>query len=181
MNLSEKNGRESAISYRFMILTFKIRDFFSPRDRVLKEVRLEKGDKVLDYGCGPGAYVLDAAKLVGDAGKVYALDIHPIAVQAVRGLVAKKAISNVETVLVDGRDIGLTDRSVDVILFYDVLHCIEDRDGVLKELYRVLKPDGRLSFSDHHMKRQKIIAQVTAENRFKLVEEGKKTFTFSRL
>ncbi|MDP2720185.1 MAG: hypothetical protein U1D67_05650 [Dehalococcoidia bacterium] len=64
----------SDFGFRLMSLEFKLRDFVRPRDSILKEVGIKTGFKVLDYGCGPGAYVIAVAELVGGTGKIYALD-----------------------------------------------------------------------------------------------------------
>ena len=53
-----------------MAITFKIRDFFLPRMNILKEVGVMTGFHVLDYGCGPGGYVVPLSELVGETGKV---------------------------------------------------------------------------------------------------------------
>ncbi|MCK4241915.1 MAG: methyltransferase domain-containing protein, partial [Dehalococcoidia bacterium] len=61
-----------------MSLTYKFRDLRLPRMDILKEVGIEPGFHVLDYGCGPGSYTIPLAELVGESGKIYALDIHPL-------------------------------------------------------------------------------------------------------
>ncbi|MDI6886277.1 MAG: methyltransferase domain-containing protein [archaeon] len=55
---------------------------------------------------------------------------------------------------------------VDVVLLYDTFHTLGDPNGVLEELHRVLKPDGILSFSDHHMKENEIVSEVTSTYSF---------------
>lgn len=72
------------LHFRLMFFTYKFRDFFVPRMKILKEARIEEGFHVLDYGCGPGSYVAPLADLVGPSGKIYALDIHPLASQTVK-------------------------------------------------------------------------------------------------
>lgn len=173
------NKPMSALSFKGMSVLLKVRDTLIPRKKVLDEVGIEPGTLVLDYGCGPGSYILPLRDLVGVSGKIYALDIHPLAVRKVRELAASKGLANVETILSD-RATGLADASVDVVLLYDIFHMLGDPDGVLKELHRVLAPDGFLSFSDHHMKEEKIMSAVTSGGLFKLNERGKKTYTFAK-
>jgi len=120
--------------FRFMSLGYKFRDFFLPRKNVLKEVAIKPGFDVLDYGCGPGGYIIAAAELAGKSGKIYALDIHPLAIQRVQGIAAKKQLANVETICSDCKT-GLPDNSVDVVLLYDTLHDLSDPNGVLEELH----------------------------------------------
>jgi ubiquinone/menaquinone biosynthesis C-methylase UbiE len=160
-----------------MSLFFKVRDLISPRRQVLEEVGLRPGDRVLDYGCGPGAYVPDAADMVGEAGKIYALDVHPLAIKRVRDIAEKRGLTNVETIQSSCRT-GLPDGSLDVVLMYDVFHMLDNPQAVLAKMRRVLKPDGVLSFSDHHMNKNDIIAGVTGSQLFTLVGKGRKTYTF---
>jgi len=115
--------------------------------------------------------------LVGESGKVYALDINPLAIQKVQGITSKKQLANVETILSDCQT-GLPDNSLDVVLLYDIFHHLSDPDVVLKELYRVLKPDGILSFGDHHMKENEIVTEVTNSGLFRLSGKGQRTYTF---
>ncbi len=74
----------------------------------------------------------------------------------------------------------MPDAGFDVVLLYDIFHMLEDPEGVLKELHRVLKTEGILSFSDHHMKEDKITSEVTAGGLFKLVKKGRKTYRFAK-
>ena len=170
----------SNLGFRAMAFTFKIRDFFNPRLNIVKEVGIKKGFHVLDYGCGSGSYIPAVAELVGNSGKVYALDVNPLAVEMVKKLAEKKQLANVKTILSD-RKTGLPDDSIDVVLLYDVFHDLNNPDDVLEELHRVLKPDGILSLSDHHMKEDKIVSNLTNRNLFKLLKKGEKTYSFTKM
>ena len=170
---------QSNLDFRVMALLFRIRDFFFPRMHVLKEVGIKPGFQVLDYGCGPGSHILPVEELIGQTGKVHALDIHPLAIQMVRGLVSRRGLTNVETILSD-RETGLPDGSIDAVLFYDILHALSEPDRVLAELHRVLKPDGVLSVSDHHLRKSDIVGRVTANGLFRLSQKGERTCSFAR-
>ncbi len=163
--------------FKAMAFAFKFRDFFAPRKNILKEVGIKPGFHVLDYGCGPGSYIIPVAELVGKSGKIYALDIHPLAIHIVQDIASKNQLKNVETILSDCKT-GLPDNSIDVVLLYDTFHALSDHDGVLEELRRVLNPDGILSFSDHHMKENEIISKITNRGLFKLSGKSKNTYTF---
>jgi len=165
------------IGFKFMSLAFTLRDLLLPRKYVLEEVGIKPGFHILDYGCGPGSYTKIAAELVGPTGKVFALDIHPLAVERVQSIASKKRLSTIETICSDCLT-GLEHNSIDVVLLYDTFHHLSDPDLVLEELHRVLKHDGMLSFSDHHMNEDKILSQVTAKGLFKLSKKGKKTYIF---
>jgi ubiquinone/menaquinone biosynthesis C-methylase UbiE len=151
-----------------------------PRKNILKEVGLEKGFHVLDYGCGPGSYIVPLADLVGSPGEIYALDIHPLAIKMVEKRAAKKHLVNVMTIQSDCQT-GLPDQSLDRVLLYDVFHDLDQPGIVLKELHRVLKPAGVLSFSDHHLKESDIISGITQTGLFILVRRGRKTFSFQKI
>ena len=170
---------EPNLHYKFMALGHKFRDFLLPRVHVLKEAGIRPGFHVLDYGCGPGSYIAPLANLVGESGKIYALDIHPLAIQMVQKIVLKKALGNVETIQSDCPT-GLDNNLIDVVLLYDTYHDLSDSESVLLELHRVLKPEGLLSFSDHHMKEDEILSGITETGLFRLSEKGKKTYSFLR-
>ena len=163
--------------FKLMSFSFKFRDFFLPRKNILKEVGIKHGFHILDYGCGPGSYITAVAELVGKSGKIYALDVHPLAIQRVQNIASKKKLLNVETILSDCKT-GLPDNSLDVVLLYDTFHELSNSNGVLEELHRALKPNGILSFSDHHMKENEILSMVTNRGLFRLLRKGKRTYSF---
>jgi ubiquinone/menaquinone biosynthesis C-methylase UbiE len=167
----------SDFGFKAMAFTFKIRDFFRPRNSIVKEAGIKEGFHVLDYGCGPGSYVRAVSEIVGESGKVYALDIHPLAVESVKRIVEKHHLTNVETILSDCKT-GLPDGSTDVVLLYDAFHDLVNSKEVLEELNRVLKQDGILSFSDHHMKEQEIVSKITNGGLFRLLRKGERTYSF---
>lgn len=167
----------SNFHFRLMSLMFKIRDFLIPRKNVLKEVGIREGFNILDYGCGPGSYSIIAAEMVGETGKIYALDIHPLAIQIVKNKAIMKGLKNLETIRSDCAT-NLSDNSIDIALLYDTFHHFSNPEAILEELHRVLKADGILSFSDHHLKEAEIVLGVTKSGLFELSEKGKKTYRF---
>ena len=175
----ETNSPMSSINFKFMALMFKVRDFLQPRLEVLKEAGIESGFSVLDFGCGPGGYIVPLVELVGPSGKIYALDIHPLAIREVKKIAARQGINNIEVIESDCNT-GLPDNTVDTALLYDVFHDLARPDDILQELHRILKPGGVLSFSDHHMKEEEVIARLNDSGLFQFVKRGKKTFTFAK-
>jgi len=167
----------SSFDFQFMSLGYRFRDLRLPRKNILKEVGIEPGFHLLDYGCGPGSYIAPLAELVGESGKVYALDIHPLAIRKVKDIASQKKLANAETILSDCQT-GLPDNSLDVVLLYDIFHHFNDPNKILKELHRVLKPNGVLSFSDHHMKEDEIVSAVTSSGFFSLSKKGQRTYSF---
>lgn len=89
----------SNLSFRFMSFYFRIRDLFSSPIKILKQIGIRPGSYVLDYGCGSGSYTIPAAQLVGPTGKVYAADIHPLAIREVQKKASMRRHSNIHTIL----------------------------------------------------------------------------------
>jgi ubiquinone/menaquinone biosynthesis C-methylase UbiE len=170
---------QPGFGFKFMSLGFWFRDIIKPRKNVVKEAGIKPGDTVLDFGCGPGGYVLPTVRFTGPTGKIYALDINPQAIELVKALVGKHGLTNVEIVLSDGPT-GLPDTIIDVVLLYDVIHHLKPIEDILAELHRVLKPDGALSVSDHHLKEEDIIAKMTGSGHFRLLNKGEKVYNFSK-
>ena len=170
---------ESDLNYESMCFFYKIRDFFNPPLNMLKEANINPGYNILDFGCGPGSYSVAAFKMIGEKGKIYALDIHPLAIKKVKYKAIKRGLSNIKTIKSDCRT-GLPDGSMDVILLYDVYHDLYNKSQVLEELHRVLKPEGILSFSDHHMGKEEILSELAGKGLFKLKKEHKKTYSFKK-
>ena len=169
----------SNIGFKFMCYMFKIRDILQPRLNVLKEARIESGFFVLDFGCGPGGYIMPLVELVGPSGKIYALNMHPLAIQAVKKIATRKGIENIVTIVSDCST-GLPDSGLDAVLLYDVFHGLVSPEDVLQELHRILKPGGTLSFSDHHMKEEEILRRVVSAGMFRFIKKGKKTYSFAK-
>jgi ubiquinone/menaquinone biosynthesis C-methylase UbiE len=167
----------SSLGFRFMALTFRVRDFFRPRRDIVKEAGIREGFNVLDYGCGPGGYIGAIAQFVGESGKIYALDVNPVAIKMVKKIAVRNRLSNLETILSDCKT-ELSDGSIDVALLYDTFHDLSNPNAVLEELHRVLKPNGILSFSDHHMEEDEIMSRVTAKRLFTLLRRGERTHSF---
>jgi ubiquinone/menaquinone biosynthesis C-methylase UbiE len=166
--------------FRTMCLMCKFRDLFLPRKKILRELDIKPGFRILDFGCGPGSYSIVAARLVGSSGKVFALDIHPLAVRRVEKLALRKGLTNIETIQSDCAT-GLKEESIDVAFLYDILHHLSEPDAVLKELHRVLKPDGILSVNDHHLKEEEIRFKISDGGLFRLSKKGKKVHNFAKL
>ena len=167
----------NSLGFKLMSLMFKVRDLLRPRSDVLKEAEIEPGFTILDFGCGPGGYITPLVELVGPSGKIYALDIHPLAINEVKKMAKHKGLDNILTIESDCHT-GLPDNSVNTVLLYDVFHDLVHPDDVLRELHRVLKADGTLSFSDHHMKDEEVLKRVINAGIFRFIGRGNKTYKF---
>jgi ubiquinone/menaquinone biosynthesis C-methylase UbiE len=170
----------SDFEFRLMSLEYKVRDLLSPPSRLLTETGIKAGDSVLDYGCGPGRYTVALSALVGIAGKVYALDAHPLAIRKIQRLKDKRRLFNVVTIFSDCAT-GLPDRCLDAALLYDILHDLAHAGRVLGEISRTLKSGGILYVKDHHLQEDEVISSICQAGNFKLDRKGRGVFAFVSL
>lgn len=119
--------------------------FISP-EQIIKNLDLEPGMIVVDFGSGSGHYTVEAAKIVGNAGKVYSVDIQKEMLQAVKSRCEVDRLDNVEIVWAD---LELPDGShlagnfADLVIISNILFQAEDKKSVAKEAFRILKNSGR--------------------------------------
>jgi arsenite methyltransferase len=109
---------------------------------------IRTGDTVLDIGSGSGTDVLLAATIVGDAGQVIGLDITTAMLTRLNASVTAAHVANVRLLEGNGEHIPLPDASVDVVTSNGVLNLIPDKRTAFAEIYRVLRPGGRLQLAD---------------------------------
>jgi ubiquinone/menaquinone biosynthesis C-methylase UbiE len=120
---------------------------------MLQQVGIRREQAVLDFGCGYGAYTIPVAEIVGEQGRVYALDKDKEALNTLMQRVESAGLKNIDRMETSGElEIGLTDEAVDAVLLFDVFHSfyfsrVEDRRRLLIEIHRVMKPLAFLAVS----------------------------------
>ena len=137
---------------------------------VLKHIGVKQAQTVLDYGCGSGTFTIPSAIIVGESGKVYAFEARSNLLESVREKAREAGLNNIVTVLSDSSKprIAVPDNCVDMILVYDVMHEIDDRQGLLQELCRVLKDDGILSVFPMHIGTERFMDDIREYDLFSL-------------
>lgn len=128
--------------------------------KLLKAAGLAEDQKVFEVGCGPGFFTIPAARIVGDKGHVYAIDIHPRAIARVRKKVDKEALANITTMCINASNTGLPGRSVDLAFLFGLRYIAGGLENVISELRRVLKPGGILSFEKTRGSEAALIEEV---------------------
>jgi ubiquinone/menaquinone biosynthesis C-methylase UbiE len=132
----------------FMMMSFVHKTLYGVfRDpyQILRAAGLDAGQQVLEVGCGPGFFTIPAAKIVGEAGHVVALDINPLAVAHVQREIRRKGVTNARTRLAPAARTKLPDQGFDLIYVFGFVRPIGGMGAIWPELHRLLKPAGILS------------------------------------
>jgi SAM-dependent methyltransferase len=119
-------------------------------DQVVKALDIRAGQTVCDVGAGPGYFSLRLARVVGPRGRVYAVDVEPRILGALRDRVEKAGLTNITPVLGLGTDPLLPPGVCDLMLIVDTYHHFPDRPAYLRRLLRALAPGARVANIDFH-------------------------------
>lgn len=121
-------------------------------EKVIREIGLKPGDIFLDAGCGEGYFSIVASEVVGDSGKVYAIDINNEAIVNLKKEIDERNITNIKAITGDiTKKIPLGNEIIDICLVANVLHGLvinKEVESTLKEISRVMKPNGDLAVVD---------------------------------
>lgn len=116
-----------------------------PAEQTLTYLGLGPGQIVADVGCGPGFFTLPAARLVAPTGRVYAIDVEPKMLELVAKRAAAENLAGIEVRSGHRDRIPLDDATAHLTLCALVLHDLDDRLGIVRELARVTRPKGRIA------------------------------------
>ncbi len=132
----------------FQKLPLQIWDYCAAVGNPFELGTIEKGSTVLDLGCGAGVDLLIAALLVGTKGRAIGIDITPKMVLKAKEHAKLAGFSNVEVLENSFEKMDLEDESVDVVISNGAINLTGCKESVFAEIYRVLKPGGRIMFAD---------------------------------
>lgn len=146
-------------------------------DRVMDALAVTPGKSVADIGAGSGWFTVRAAKRVGNAGLVYAVDINPAAIQHINERIQKEHLGNVKTILGKPDNPELPPYAVDAVLLLKTYHEVAEPVALLRNLRAALKPGARVGIIDRdgngedHGVHKKIVLREADEAGYRLLEE----------
>ncbi len=124
--------------------------------KLLPPLKIKPGDVVVDMGSGSGYYTTRLAKLVGERGKVYAVDVQPEMIAILRKRLEAEKITNVELVQGTATDPKLPAGAVDLVLMVDVYHEFTHPHEMTEAMVKALRPGGRLVFVEFRLEDEKV-------------------------
>ncbi|MEQ1584621.1 MAG: class I SAM-dependent methyltransferase [Cyclobacteriaceae bacterium] len=120
------------------------RDKWQKPDDLIRQLNLKSGSKVADVGCHEGYITIKLSAVVGQSGKVYAVDVEQSKLDKLQAILTKRSITNVEPIKGDFDNPGLRVNSLDGVIILDTYHEMDDHDEILQHIRSALKPEGRL-------------------------------------
>jgi ubiquinone/menaquinone biosynthesis C-methylase UbiE len=182
--MSRKNKeKEHHSNFAFWIITIMhdnpLLPLFRNPYKLLESAGLKPNQKVLEVGCGPGFFTIPAAKIVGNEGIVYAVDVHPLAIKRVKEKIKRETIKNVKPLLVNASETELPDQSIDLAFVFGLRYIAGGLENLISEMHRVIKPKGILSFEKTRGKEEGLIQEVEAKG-FVYSGKQRRIFLFTK-
>jgi ubiquinone/menaquinone biosynthesis C-methylase UbiE len=128
--------------------------------RSLEIAGLKPGQKVLEVGCGPGFFTIPAAKMVGEKGVIYAVDVNQRAIKRVEEKMHKLGMDNIKPILGNAANSGLQEGSIDLAFIFGLRYIADGLSNLILEMYRILKPRGILSFDKTTGSGDKLVEEI---------------------
>ena len=184
--LTEYKGRQIAQTMHFLGAEWLIRENREAEERcslLLTNLGIKRGMSICDMGCGNGFYTLQLAKMVGEKGHLYAVDIQPEMLKFLNDRADKQGVKNISPILGTFTNPRLPNGKIDLILCVDVYHEFSHPEQMLSAMRDSLSPDGLVALveyraedpnvpikPEHKMTKEQILKEYPA-NGFKLVKE----------
>jgi ubiquinone/menaquinone biosynthesis C-methylase UbiE len=170
--MARTDDRMRDFSFKAMTATMTVMDLVHPYvEKRAAAFGIREGMTVVDYGCGPGRYTMQFGRLVGQTGKVYAVDVQPLAVDLVQKKARQQGLANVTAMLAHAYDSGLPDGIADMVCALDMFFSVRDPKAFLGELKRIIRPDGVLIIDDGHQPRSVTKEKIAASGHWQIEEE----------
>jgi ubiquinone/menaquinone biosynthesis C-methylase UbiE len=128
--------------------------------RSLETAGLKPDQKVLEVGCGPGFFTIPAAKMVGEKGVIYAVDVNQRAIKRVEEKMHKLGMDNIKPILGNAANSGLQEGSIDLAFIFGLRYIADGLSNLILEMYRILKPRGILSFDKTTGSGDKLVEEI---------------------
>ena len=141
--------------------------------RSLETAGLKPGQKVMEVGCGPGFFTIPAAKMVGDNGLIYAIDVNQRAVKRVKEKMRKLGVDNIKPILGNAANSGLPDSSIDLAFIFGLRYITGGLSNLISEMYRILGSGGILSFEKTTGSDDKLVEEVERAGFVKTEKKGR--------
>ena len=184
--LTEYKGRKIAQTMHYLGAEWLVRDNREQEERcslMLTNLGVKRGMSICDMGCGNGFYTLQLAKMVGEKGHLYAVDIQPEMLKFLNERADKQGVTNVSPILGTFTNPRLPHGKIDLILCVDVYHEFSHPEQMLAAMRASLSPEGLVALveyraeddkvpikQEHKMTKEQILKEYPA-NGFKLVKE----------
>jgi len=153
--------------FRIMSAIIGLEELFPRRiDKRVAGFGIQKGQTLVDYGCGPGQYTTRFARWVGEQGVVYAVDVQELAIESVKRKMKTQGLRNIIPIVARGYNTGIPEHSVNMVLALDMFFLVKDPTALLAEIHRILRPDGLLILDDGHKSRESTLEKITQAGSF---------------
>ena len=147
--------------------------------KLLGAAGLRQSQKVLEVGCGPGFFTIPAAKIVGEEGLIYAIDVNPFAIKRVKKKMAKEGLRNVKPSLTNASNTGLPESSIDLAFLFGLRYVAGGLRSVISEMHRILKAGALLSFEKTRGSDEELIQEVERAG-FSYADRSGRIFLFTK-
>jgi ubiquinone/menaquinone biosynthesis C-methylase UbiE len=141
--------------------------------RSLEIAGLKPSHKVVEVGCGPGFFTIPAAKIVGEKGLIYAIDVNQRAIKRVEEKMRKYGVGNIKPILGNAASSGLQDSSIDLAFIFGLRYVAGGLSSLVLEMHRILKTGGILSFEKTKGSEAKLVDEVEGEGFVKIEKKGR--------
>jgi ubiquinone/menaquinone biosynthesis C-methylase UbiE len=144
------------------------RDAWQKPGDLISRMAISKGSTVADIGCHEGYMSFKLSAVVGDQGRVYAVDVEQNKLEKLEAHAKERGVTNVKTIKGDYDDPKLPDATLDAVIIVDTYHEMDDHDDILSHVFKSLKTGGRLVICEPIADSRKDLPRADQENKHEL-------------